>query len=186
MSDTTMMTYGPANNLFQAATTALAAVNSGLGDLPDAVKEALTRALEECEGAVKDRQAYASEIEKAREKYATDEVEIDDDPVTSAGDEGVWVSAWVWMPYDGPKLENLMVVWRDEATICVTFNPLPEDGYDDSQVMSSVEAFLNDRASVKELVMDGAGENYVGARIEGLRINELNQLGVPVLDGRDS
>ena len=34
MSDTTMMTYGPANNLFQAATKALAAVNSGLGDLP--------------------------------------------------------------------------------------------------------------------------------------------------------
>lgn len=37
------------------------------------------------------------EIEEARDNYATDECEIDDCPAVSEADNGVWVSAWVWV-----------------------------------------------------------------------------------------
>jgi hypothetical protein len=43
------------------------------------------------------------EIARARDKYAlgsNDDVEIDDGALTSAGDEGTWVQAWVWLPHD--------------------------------------------------------------------------------------
>lgn len=33
----------------------------------------------------------------AEAEYANDELEIDDDPIYSEGDEGVWVGAWVWV-----------------------------------------------------------------------------------------
>lgn len=33
----------------------------------------------------------------ARNEYQTDEIEIDDAPLQSRGDDGVWVSAWVWV-----------------------------------------------------------------------------------------
>jgi hypothetical protein len=36
-------------------------------------------------------------IQKARDEYTDDELEIDDNPVVSHGDDGVWVSAWVWV-----------------------------------------------------------------------------------------
>lgn len=99
MDGVTMMTYGPANRLYLAAVKTLAAVNGGLGELPDAELEELKGAIEKCETAIKDRTIYAAEIKGVREVYCSDEIEIDDDPVTSASDEGVWVSAWVWMPH---------------------------------------------------------------------------------------
>ena len=40
---------------------------------------------------------YAEEIERARDQ-ANDDLEIDDNPEVSAGDGGVWVQAWVWVP----------------------------------------------------------------------------------------
>jgi hypothetical protein len=39
----------------------------------------------------------ASYIEQAREDYAVDEIEIDDEPAVSAGDDGRWVQAWLWV-----------------------------------------------------------------------------------------
>ena len=36
-------------------------------------------------------------IAQARELYATDDVEIDDEPAVSAGDDGAFVAAWVWV-----------------------------------------------------------------------------------------
>lgn len=41
---------------------------------------------------------HADAIEQAREQYADDDLEIDDNPTVSPTDEGVWVSAWVWVP----------------------------------------------------------------------------------------
>ena len=35
----------------------------------------------------------------ARDKYACDDLEIDDDAKTSRGDDGAWVAAWVWVSY---------------------------------------------------------------------------------------
>lgn len=40
---------------------------------------------------------HARHIAQAREAYANDECEIDDNPMVSEGDDGVWVSAWVWV-----------------------------------------------------------------------------------------
>jgi hypothetical protein len=41
---------------------------------------------------------YAGEIAQARGTYATDDVEIDDNPSISQADEGTWVSGWLWVP----------------------------------------------------------------------------------------
>ena len=41
--------------------------------------------------------AAPQHIEAAREGYASDEIEIDDDAVCSTGEGGTWVSAWVWV-----------------------------------------------------------------------------------------
>lgn len=40
-------------------------------------------------------------IEAARNNYGNDGIEIDDEPLLSIADEGVWVSAWVWVPIEG-------------------------------------------------------------------------------------
>ncbi len=49
-------------------------------------------------GNQNDLTTHAASIEKARELYVTDEVEIDDRPLISeGGDPGRWVSAWVWV-----------------------------------------------------------------------------------------
>lgn len=45
----------------------------------------------------KDGRAEGDEIERARNEYANDECEIDDEAGTSRSDEGTWVQAWVWL-----------------------------------------------------------------------------------------
>jgi hypothetical protein len=37
-------------------------------------------------------------IKRAREMYASDDIEIDDDAKVSEGDAGAFVQAWVWVP----------------------------------------------------------------------------------------
>lgn len=38
-------------------------------------------------------------IEAARERYETDDIEIDDNAKAARGDDpGTWVQAWVWVP----------------------------------------------------------------------------------------
>jgi len=41
--------------------------------------------------------ATPEQIKQARKDYANDDVEIDDNAKTSETDDGVWVSAWVWL-----------------------------------------------------------------------------------------
>jgi hypothetical protein len=38
--------------------------------------------------------------------YARDDVEIDDDAKVSSSDLGVYVQAWVWVPYPEPPEET--------------------------------------------------------------------------------
>lgn len=48
-----------------------------------------------------DRRAHEGTIGCARSNYAEpsdDDIEIDDEPMLSIADDGVWVSAWVWVP----------------------------------------------------------------------------------------
>lgn len=45
-----------------------------------------------------ERRDFPDILKQARGLHASDEVEIDDDPFLSIADEGVWVSAWVWVP----------------------------------------------------------------------------------------
>lgn len=49
----------------------------------------------------KDRLAHEGTIEAARSNYTSDsscDIEIDDVPDLSIAEDGVWVSAWVWVP----------------------------------------------------------------------------------------
>lgn len=43
-------------------------------------------------------QQYHEAIASARGQYCNDDLEIDDTPLLSVGDGGLWVSAWVWVP----------------------------------------------------------------------------------------
>ncbi len=44
-----------------------------------------------------ERAATPDEIEKARNLYQTDDVQIYPEAVASRADEGYWVEAWVWI-----------------------------------------------------------------------------------------
>lgn len=95
MTTPTFMTYGPAQRLYEAA-RAMAV------ECPNQtpVGDALRKALADCGEAIDVRETYAGEIESARNTYcmgSDDNIEIDDDPVLSVGEEGLFVSAWVWV-----------------------------------------------------------------------------------------
>lgn len=51
-----------------------------------------------------DRVCYAEQIDQAR-ATCTDELEIDDDPLISASDDGVWVQSWTYVPIEKPSEE---------------------------------------------------------------------------------
>lgn len=60
----------------------------------------LERIAKRYEEAKEELSSYAAEIEQARDEYALpsdDDLEIDDEPALSIADNGVWVSAWVWV-----------------------------------------------------------------------------------------
>lgn len=44
--------------------------------------------------------ATPKQIKQARNEYASDDIEIDDNAKTSETDEGVWVAAWVWLRHE--------------------------------------------------------------------------------------
>lgn len=46
-----------------------------------------------------ERKAHAEQIERALELHGRADVEIDADPILSVSYEGVFVSAWVWVPF---------------------------------------------------------------------------------------
>lgn len=96
----TFMTYTPADRLYKAAAALsqnprVIELSGDASFLPE--YNELLEAMNVCDAAIAERDACAREIALAREQ-ATDELEIDDDPVLSRGDEGCWVSAWIWVP----------------------------------------------------------------------------------------
>lgn len=78
---------------FQDLITASRAVVAGK---PAAMQE-LQAALGRVDSALEDQANCAEDIKRARQ-LVSDDLEIDDDPMVSVGDRGVWVSAWVWAP----------------------------------------------------------------------------------------
>lgn len=69
--------------------------NWASGDLAQTVRN-LDTLLQEMAA---DRLLYAAQIAEAGHQ-TNDDLEIDDDPLLSVADEGVWVSAWVWVPIE--------------------------------------------------------------------------------------
>lgn len=56
--------------------------------------------------------ASEQDIERARELYAVgsdNNIEVDGDAIVSEGDGGVWVQAWVWVPYEDDE------EWEEEG-----------------------------------------------------------------------
>lgn len=47
-----------------------------------------------------EREAYADAVDQAHDIHGSDGVNVDAEPILSVSDEGVWVSAWVWVPID--------------------------------------------------------------------------------------
>lgn len=56
--------------------------------------ESLSKSLEEMKTNIDTNHEY---IKAARDHYASDDLEIDDQPILSVAEEGVWVNAWVWV-----------------------------------------------------------------------------------------
>lgn len=81
--------YVPFQNLIDASRAVVAGK-------PTAMQE-LQTALSRVDSAFDDQAACSGEIQRARE-VATDELEVDDEPMVSVSDQGVWVNAWVWVP----------------------------------------------------------------------------------------
>lgn len=42
-------------------------------------------------------------VRRARDIWASDDLEIDDHALVSECDEGVWVAAWVWVPKENDE-----------------------------------------------------------------------------------
>lgn len=89
--------YSPVADLIAAARGLIAAPNDPVA------QQVMQTALRGIDEVSQDQEAYAGEIHKAREQYAEgsdNTIEIDDDPMLSVGDDGIWVGAWVWVPTD--------------------------------------------------------------------------------------
>lgn len=92
---TEFMTYTPADLLFQAV---LKVINDdAVLHLSRGTVDAITSAHKAAKDAMREVQDNIAFVDKARELYSTDEIEIDDHPVLSVTDDGAWVSAWVWV-----------------------------------------------------------------------------------------
>lgn len=71
--------------------------------------EQLTKAITELPAQVQARQDHEFTIQAARSNYAEpsdNDIEIDDTPLLSVADDGVWVSARVWVPIDSDEDED--------------------------------------------------------------------------------
>jgi len=71
-------------------------------DLAEAVRN-LVKHLDELK---QERLDHGLTIGAARSNYALrsdDNIEIDDEPMLSIAGNGVWVSAWVWVPIEGEE-----------------------------------------------------------------------------------
>lgn len=92
--------------LLIAANAAIAAMPVRVDGAPTAqqlARQALVDAVVNATGP--DAWADDHERDSARTIYSSDEIEIDDRPMISRGDGGVWVAAWVWLYEDNDSNE---------------------------------------------------------------------------------
>ena len=87
--------YVPFQDLIDASRALVAGKPTAMQDLQ--------AALSRVDAAFEDQANCSGDIRRARE-FATDELEIDDEPMVSVGDRGVWVNAWVWVPAPAGEL----------------------------------------------------------------------------------
>lgn len=73
------------------------------GDLAQAVRQ-LDAALKEIDQG---RLDHEETIETARRTHVSDDLAIDEEPLVSAGEKGIWVSAWVFVPIEEQPSEDL-------------------------------------------------------------------------------
>jgi hypothetical protein len=87
--------------LYNLTEDAVARLIGALAHEPTQANAALALILAaQCSEARRNLIHYADVIERARAEYARtsyDELEIDDEPILSVADDGVWVNAWVWI-----------------------------------------------------------------------------------------
>lgn len=143
----TLMTYGPANELYKAAVELLASMSPS-STSPELT--ALQEAVNSCREAIDDRARYADNaIQFARDTMTDDEYEIDDKPVVSASEgDGVWASGWMWCPWWATiSLRPTQIVWTSETDIRLYFEPISSEEYDDDKVCARVEYFLGGAGS---------------------------------------
>jgi hypothetical protein len=50
--------------------------------------------------------ATPAQIDQARAVHQSDEVQIDNDALTSHAGNGIWVQAWVWLPKEEGDADN--------------------------------------------------------------------------------
>lgn len=104
IDDERFMTYGPANDLYEAIRVVLKNEAKNLSAESLAL---LNGAVAKVKDAQEERKAYADEIKLARaHDKVDDDLEIDDDPVLSVADDGVWVSSWIWIRIDAEDDEG--------------------------------------------------------------------------------
>ncbi len=96
-------------NDFVAAYAELKAAQGNCGS--SRVQAAHARMVSLCERVARNS-ATQAEIQTARDNYANDDCEIDDDAMASrmdeskGGDNGVWVAAWVWIQPESDSAEG--------------------------------------------------------------------------------
>ncbi len=69
------------------------------GDTPDYLRSEAA-ALAEAVATAKEAAADSATIRRAIAEYGSDDIEIDDDALTSTSDHGTWVQAWVHLRHD--------------------------------------------------------------------------------------
>lgn len=69
------------------------------GDTPEYLRSEAA-ALAEAVATAKAATADPADIRRAIAAYGSDDIEIDDDALTSVSDHGLWVQAWVHLRHD--------------------------------------------------------------------------------------
>lgn len=82
--------------------------------------------LEALHDADPEQKNHDGTINAARSNYCNDECEIDDKPLLSVGDEGVWVSAWVYVDTRW-SCDNCGETLQDGSGDCITCGQTDEE-----------------------------------------------------------
>lgn len=83
-------------NLIARAEALLAAFG---GDTPDYLRSE-AESLADAIATMKETRADPADIRRAIDEYGSDDIEFDDDALSSESDHGVWVQAWVHLRTD--------------------------------------------------------------------------------------